>query len=48
MGGISKQMLTRTLKTLERDGMVKRSVAITKRVTDFWGCAIQKNSAVAY
>ncbi|WP_339763905.1 helix-turn-helix domain-containing protein [uncultured Hoeflea sp.] len=26
IGGISQQMLTRTLKTLERDGMVKRTV----------------------
>ncbi|WP_407181127.1 winged helix-turn-helix transcriptional regulator [Bradyrhizobium sp. STM 3562] len=27
--GISQQMLTRTLKTLERDGMVKRTVCAT-------------------
>jgi DNA-binding HxlR family transcriptional regulator len=26
VGGISQQMLTRTLKTLERDGMVERTV----------------------
>ncbi|WP_117195010.1 winged helix-turn-helix transcriptional regulator [Rhizobium terrae] len=26
VGGISQQMLTRTLKTLERDGMVERAV----------------------
>lgn len=26
IGGISQQMLTRTLKTLERDGMVERTV----------------------
>ena len=26
MGGISQQMLTRTLKALERDGMVTRTV----------------------
>ncbi|MDR6670141.1 helix-turn-helix domain-containing protein [Rhizobium sp. 1399] len=26
VGGISQQMLTRTLKTLERDGMIKRTV----------------------
>jgi DNA-binding HxlR family transcriptional regulator len=26
VGGISQQMLTRTLKTLERDGMVSRTV----------------------
>jgi DNA-binding HxlR family transcriptional regulator len=29
IGGISQQMLTRTLKTLERDGLVKRAVAPT-------------------
>ena len=29
IGGISQQMLTRTLKTLERDGMVARSVHAT-------------------
>ena len=29
VGGISQQMLTRTLKTLERDGMVKRTVLHT-------------------
>ncbi|WP_024509898.1 helix-turn-helix domain-containing protein [Bradyrhizobium sp. ARR65] len=29
VGGISQQMLTRTLKTLERDGMVTRTVAAT-------------------
>ena len=29
VGGISQQMLTRTLKTLERDGMVKRTVCAT-------------------
>jgi len=29
VGGISQQMLTRTLKTLERDGMVERSVRHT-------------------
>ena len=29
VGGISQQMLTRTLKTLERDGMVKRTVRAT-------------------
>jgi DNA-binding HxlR family transcriptional regulator len=29
IGGISQQMLTRTLKTLERDGMVKRAVRPT-------------------
>jgi DNA-binding HxlR family transcriptional regulator len=29
VGGISQQMLTRTLKTLERDGMVKRTVCPT-------------------
>jgi DNA-binding HxlR family transcriptional regulator len=29
VGGISQQMLTRTLKTLERDGMVERSVRAT-------------------
>jgi DNA-binding HxlR family transcriptional regulator len=29
VGGISQQMLTRTLKTLERDGMVKRTVSAT-------------------
>lgn len=29
VGGISQQMLTRTLKTLERDGMVERSVRPT-------------------
>ena len=29
VGGISQQMLTRTLKTLERDGMVKRTVCTT-------------------
>jgi DNA-binding HxlR family transcriptional regulator len=29
VGGISQQMLTRTLKTLERDGMVKRTVNAT-------------------
>jgi DNA-binding HxlR family transcriptional regulator len=30
VGGISQQMLTRTLKTLERDGMVERTVRATK------------------
>lgn len=30
VGGISQQMLTRTLKTLERDGMVSRTVYATK------------------
>ena len=29
VGGISQQMLTRTLKTLERDGMIERSVRHT-------------------
>lgn len=29
VGGISQQMLTRTLKTLERDGMVSRTVHAT-------------------
>lgn len=29
IGGISQQMLTRTLKTLERDGMVARTVHAT-------------------
>ena len=29
VGGISQQMLTRTLKTLERDGMVARTVHAT-------------------
>lgn len=29
VGGISQQMLTRTLKTLERDGMVERTVRHT-------------------
>lgn len=29
VGGISQQMLTRTLKTLERDGMVERTVCPT-------------------
>ena len=29
VGGISQQMLTRTLKTLEREGMVERSVRAT-------------------
>lgn len=29
IGGISQQMLTRTLKTLERDGMVERTVHAT-------------------
>jgi DNA-binding HxlR family transcriptional regulator len=29
VGGISQQMLTRTLKTLERDGMVRRTVCAT-------------------
>lgn len=29
VGGISQQMLTRTLKTLERDGMVTRDVRAT-------------------
>ncbi|WP_158817014.1 helix-turn-helix domain-containing protein [Methylocapsa sp. S129] len=29
VGGISQQMLTRTLKTLERDGMVTRTVCAT-------------------
>lgn len=29
VGGISQQMLTRTLKTLERDGMVGRTVRAT-------------------
>lgn len=29
VGGISQQMLTRTLKTLERDGMVQRTVCPT-------------------
>jgi DNA-binding HxlR family transcriptional regulator len=29
VAGISQQMLTRTLKTLERDGMVKRTVCAT-------------------
>ncbi|MEI9900164.1 MAG: helix-turn-helix domain-containing protein [Hyphomicrobium sp.] len=29
VGGISQQMLTRTLKTLERDGMVERTVCAT-------------------
>ena len=29
IGGISQQMLTRTLKTLERDGMVARTVYAT-------------------
>ena len=29
VGGISQQMLTRTLKALERDGMVKRKVCAT-------------------
>lgn len=29
VGGISQQMLTRTLKTLERDGMVERTVRAT-------------------
>lgn len=29
IGGISQQMLTRTLKTLERDGMVARAVHAT-------------------
>ncbi len=31
VGGISQQMLTRTLKTLERDGMVERTVCPTTR-----------------
>lgn len=30
VGGISQQMLTRTLKSLERDGMVDRTVFATK------------------
>lgn len=30
VGGISQQMLTRTLKTLERDGVVDRTVYATK------------------
>lgn len=30
VGGISQQMLTRTLKSLERDGMVSRTVYATK------------------
>ncbi|OAH44688.1 HxlR family transcriptional regulator [Sphingobium yanoikuyae] len=30
VGGISQQMLTRTLKILERDGMVQRTVHATK------------------
>jgi len=29
IGGLSQQMLTRTLKTLERDGMVQRTVCAT-------------------
>jgi len=29
VGGVSQQMLTRTLKTLERDGMVQRTVCAT-------------------
>ncbi|HDR9355292.1 TPA: helix-turn-helix transcriptional regulator [Burkholderia vietnamiensis] len=30
VSGISQQMLTRTLKTLERDGMVERSVHVSR------------------
>ncbi|MBB6248375.1 helix-turn-helix domain-containing protein [Rhodanobacter sp. A1T4] len=36
VGGISQQMLTRTLKTLERDGMVERTVrASTQPQVDY-------------
>jgi DNA-binding HxlR family transcriptional regulator len=41
IGGISQQMLTRTLRTLERDGMVERIVhptvppSVEYRLTDF-------------
>lgn len=45
IGGISQQMLTRTLKTLERDGMVERTVRpsmppqVTYALTEL-GCSL--------